>query len=180
VRPSTRSTVKVSSVTATCAACARRGSVAKVCLPGPQQSFQVLFNYTLQSADFHSIEPVAFLQSDRAQPEFGNFLVAFDVNVGWFNTVARVEEEPVWGASEDGRHVCGILHAAQADHHKYRSQRPMPKSDRRLQKTAPSLVMVQRPAIPVVRVVSHRPESTTVFSGSSAAVCASTSHDGFE
>jgi hypothetical protein len=40
---------------------------------------------------FHSIEPIAFLKSDRAQPEFGDFLIAFYVNVGCFNTVARVE-----------------------------------------------------------------------------------------
>ena len=100
----------MSSVTATCKACARRDSVAKERLPGIHYGVQILFNYTLQSADFHPIETAAFLQSDWAQPKLRDVVVAFDVNVRRFRAITCVKEESVWAAAKNRRHRGGILH----------------------------------------------------------------------
>jgi len=109
VRPSTRSTVNVSSDTATCRACACRVSAAKECLPKTQNRIQILFNYTLESADFQPVKTAAFLQSDRAQPKLGNIVITLDVNMGRFGSISRIEEETVRAASENRWHCRGIL-----------------------------------------------------------------------
>jgi hypothetical protein len=58
----------------------------------------------LDSVDLDSRETAAALQSDRIEPEFGHIIVAFDMDVGRFVSIASVEEESVWANTQNGRH----------------------------------------------------------------------------
>ena len=66
-------------------------------------------NYTLNAGDFHPAESAAALQADRSQPELGNAVVAFDVDVGRFYAISGIEEESVGAAAEHGGHAGRIL-----------------------------------------------------------------------
>jgi hypothetical protein len=52
-----------------------------------------------EPVNLFSRETVVALKPDGVEPEFGLSVVAFDVDVGRFASVARVEEESVWARS---------------------------------------------------------------------------------
>ena len=81
VRPSTKSTKSVSSLTATFWAAATRELSCEELIPRPQQIVCAIFNYTVESADFQAAESAAVLQPDRIKPELGPIVVSLHVNM---------------------------------------------------------------------------------------------------
>jgi len=55
-------------------------------------------------AYLHPREPTAALQANGVQPQFGDIIVAFDMNVGRLVPITGVEEEPVWPLTQNCRH----------------------------------------------------------------------------
>jgi hypothetical protein len=103
-RPSTRSTVRASSVTVICVACAGRGSAGEKVIPGPQQEFDILLDYSADTANFHTAETATVVQAYRSKPEFGRVDVSFDMDVWRLAAISGVEIEAVWPAPQNRRH----------------------------------------------------------------------------
>ena len=55
--------------------------------------------------DFRAPETAAALQPDRIEPELGDIIVAFYVDMRWLLPIARIEKEPVGAGAEDSRHA---------------------------------------------------------------------------
>src|SRR5208282_1553812 len=72
VRPSARSTDKVSSLTSTLVARASRGSTAEKLIPTLQQLLSVLLDQPADPVDFLPAETAATLQSHGIEPELGS------------------------------------------------------------------------------------------------------------
>jgi hypothetical protein len=104
VRPSVKSTDKALFVTATFRALALCISFIEVFIPTFQQPFFVYLYKILNPVDFISTEAADFLQPYRIEPEFGFVFVPLNVNMRRFMTIACVEKESVWPASECSRH----------------------------------------------------------------------------
>lgn len=66
-------------------------------------------DYITDMAEFHTAESLARLEADGFEPEFGVFLIPFDVYVRGLKPVSRVEEEPIWSAAQDCRHGLGSV-----------------------------------------------------------------------
>jgi hypothetical protein len=92
VRPSLKSTIRLSSVTITLWALA---STVKELIPTPQQAITVLLNQCLYPIDLISTIPTAILQSDGIEPELGDIVVTFNMSVRRLVAVGRVKEEPI-------------------------------------------------------------------------------------
>ncbi len=103
VRPSSSSTVRLSSVTSTWRAVADRISIAKVVIPLSQQVLQVFLYEFVQPSDLSSAKPATAAKSDRIKPEFRDLVMAFNVNVWRFISITRVEEESVRFNPQYGR-----------------------------------------------------------------------------
>jgi hypothetical protein len=95
VRPSSSSTVTLSSVTTTFLAVVGRISTAKVVIPVPQQILSVLLNKSVQPSDLGSTEATAALKPDRIKPELRNLVITFNMYVWGFIPIPCVEEESV-------------------------------------------------------------------------------------
>ena len=111
VRPSLRSTVRVSSVTATPVARGVVASVAEVVIPGLKQLCRALVYEPADIANLGPPKSAAAGQPDRAEPELGDAVVPLDVNMRRLVTVARVGEEPIGPDFGDGRQrasICGL------------------------------------------------------------------------
>src|SRR5437867_3263894 len=81
VRPSTKSTVRASSVSPTDWARASCISTTEELIPAPKQSLLMLLNEPGNCIQFSSAEAAGTLQSDGVQPEFYYHLLAPDVDV---------------------------------------------------------------------------------------------------
>jgi hypothetical protein len=95
VRPSSSSTVTLSSVTTTFLAVAGRISTAKVVIPLPQQILSVLLNKSVQPIDLGSTKATAALNPDRIKPELRNLVITFNVHVRGLIPIPCVKEESV-------------------------------------------------------------------------------------
>ena len=96
VRPSTRSTVNVSSVTITSWAYASKYvSTAKVLIPLIEQLCLVILDNVLYSVNFFPTESIAMVKPDRLQPKFCSIIVALNMNMGWFATIPSIKEKSV-------------------------------------------------------------------------------------
>jgi hypothetical protein len=82
-------------VITTCLAADNLMSIAKVVIPGPDQLLCIVLHKFVEALDLGSGKPSAILKPNRVRPEFGNLVVAFDVDMGWFIAVACEEKEPV-------------------------------------------------------------------------------------
>src|SRR5271157_4538549 len=95
VRPSSSSTVILSSVTTTFLAVAGRISTAKVVIPLPQQMLSVLLNKSVQPSDLRSTEATTALKPDRIKPELRNLVITLNMHVRWLIAIPCVEKESV-------------------------------------------------------------------------------------
>src|SRR3972149_10649714 len=95
VRPSTRSTTKASSVTATCCASAARSSLGEVLIPRSTKVSRVLPHQCLQTSDLGPAKPAALRQPYRIEPELAPVRFPLDGYVARLLPVSGVEEEPV-------------------------------------------------------------------------------------
>ena len=55
--------------------------------------------------DFSPRKSTAALHPHGVQPELGNIIVPFDVNMSWFGPVTRVKEKPIRTMKQDCRHI---------------------------------------------------------------------------
>jgi hypothetical protein len=69
----------------------------------------VNLNQPLNAAKLIRTEAMAPFKPNRIDPEFGLVIVAFDMNVGWFIAISRVEKEPVRTTSKYGGHAVMVL-----------------------------------------------------------------------
>ncbi len=100
LRPSASSTESVSFVEFTERALGICDSVVlEVLIPALEQVFSVLLYESLDSIDLGSGEPVTPAESHRRQPELCLAVIAFDVDMRRFVSVARIEEKSVRAAS---------------------------------------------------------------------------------
>jgi len=49
----------------------------------------------LDAVEFTATKTAAALQSHRIEPELGNSIIAFNVDMFWFVAITGVEEEPI-------------------------------------------------------------------------------------
>jgi len=91
-RPALRSTIKLSSVTTRLCA---RTSASKVLIPTPNQLFSIVFCQLLDAVEFTATKTAAALQSHWIEPELGNSIIAFNVDMFWFVAITGVEEETI-------------------------------------------------------------------------------------
>src|SRR5947209_4491926 len=104
VRPSTRSTVRVSSLSVTWRALAAWISSAEVLIPAPQQRGLLILDKLLHLANLAPGEPTLAVEANRFEPELGDAVVTFDVDVRRLATISRIEEKPVGTNSQYRRH----------------------------------------------------------------------------
>jgi hypothetical protein len=79
-------------------------SVTEVVIPGLQQFPRVLIRKAGDVAKLCPPKTAAAGQPYRIKPELGDARIPLDMNVRGLMTVARIEEEPIWPHSENGRH----------------------------------------------------------------------------
>ena len=70
-------------------------SIAKVVIPRPDQLLSIVLHKSVEAVNLSSGKSSAILKSNRIEPEFGNLVVPFDMDMGWFIAVACEEKEPV-------------------------------------------------------------------------------------
>src|SRR5262249_55601872 len=104
MRPSARSTDKVSSLTSTWVARASRVSTVEELIPTLQQLFLILLDQLADPIDLFTSETAAALEPDGVEPEFRFAVITFDVDVRRLAPIAGVEEEPKRTHSEYSRH----------------------------------------------------------------------------
>jgi hypothetical protein len=111
VRPSTRWTTSVSSVTDTCCARASQISIGggEVLMPSSQKMLFLRNDQAFNLIEFRSTVPAATSQPYRIEPELRTVCIALDVNVRWLSVVRRIEEEPVGALATNGRHWMSLL-----------------------------------------------------------------------
>jgi hypothetical protein len=95
VRPSSRSKIKLSSVTETFCAKAIRISIAKVLIPCPQQAVLILLHKSEKPIYFIAAESSAIVQPDRIEPKFGYLILSFDMHMSRLILVTGIEEKPM-------------------------------------------------------------------------------------
>jgi len=104
VRPSTRSTLKASSVTTTLCANVVERSTGEVVIPAPQE-FTVVFSHEgYDSINLGPAEATTLLQANGIEPDLRYLVIPFNVNMFGLRTIAGVKEEPVWSNPENARH----------------------------------------------------------------------------
>ncbi len=96
MRPSSRSTIRLSSVTEMLRAKVVRISVAKIFIPRSMQVFSVFHHEPVKLADLEAVESAAVLKPYGIKPEFGDFFVTFDMDMRRLIPVTSVKEEPIW------------------------------------------------------------------------------------
>jgi hypothetical protein len=104
LRPSTRSTIKVSSVTVTCCAIADRKSLGEVLIPRSTKLYSVVSHHRLHPANLGPAKAAAPGQPYWIKPELGSVRISLHMHVPWFVSVSRVEKQPIGSAPEDRRH----------------------------------------------------------------------------
>src|SRR4051812_4308552 len=92
VRPSLRSTVSVSSVTATCVAKTVWVSTAEELIPTLLQLFAMLLDQLPKSVEILAPEAATAFQTDGTEPKLCLTAVAFHVNVGRLPSIPGIEE----------------------------------------------------------------------------------------
>src|SRR5689334_61866 len=92
-RPSTRSTVSVSSLTITRAARAGQCSIGEVLIPRPQELRLVGADQLENTCQLGYAEAAALLESYGIQPDLGPAASSLDMNVRRLDSIAGVEEE---------------------------------------------------------------------------------------
>ena len=104
VRPSTRSTIRVSLVTWTLCARACPNSVGEEVIPRLSQVYGLLHHQLLNFGELRSAEPDTLREANRVEPELRPTLSARYMDVSGFLTIGRIEEESVGAGSENRRH----------------------------------------------------------------------------
>ena len=79
-------------------------SVTEIAIPNLQQFRRVLLHEAGDIAKLCPSKTAAAGEPYRIEPELGDTRVSLGMNVRWLVAVARIEEEPIWPNSEDGRH----------------------------------------------------------------------------
>lgn len=64
-------------------------------IPVFQKYYSIIFYNLANGVDFLSFEATTILKSYRLQPEFGNFIIPFDIDMGWFVAVTSEEKETI-------------------------------------------------------------------------------------
>ena len=95
LRPSLSSTVKVSSVTITISAAGIEISTAEVCIPCLSKGVLIRDHKVLKTTDLCTRESSALLQPNRIEPKFRQVVFSFNMNVGRFIPISRIEEESI-------------------------------------------------------------------------------------
>src|SRR5262249_36420401 len=95
VRPSSKSTTRVSVVVETSRARMAVTSIVAMVIPAPQEFFVVGQHKLKQPIELASPESVASLETNRRKPELGNGRISFNVDVRRLTTVPGVKEAPV-------------------------------------------------------------------------------------
>ncbi len=104
VRPSESSTVNVSPVTVTSPASGNLTSTVEIFIPRLHENRLPRFYYPRNPAYFGRPESATHLKPYRFQPELGDPIISFDVNMRRFVTIARVEEKAIRTFPQYGRH----------------------------------------------------------------------------
>src|SRR5579862_5338437 len=94
VRPSVKSTERVSSVTCTDWAWAVRISSIEILLPTCHESFVVGFENPNNPPDFLTAESSVALEPRRRQPELCYVCIPLNVNVRWLLAIGGEKEKP--------------------------------------------------------------------------------------
>lgn len=95
VRPSLKSTCKVSSVTVIFSTAGISISIVEVCMPCLSQLVLMAADNALKTSNFISREPAAALQVNRFEPKFSNSVFSLDMNVKGFVSVAGKKEKTI-------------------------------------------------------------------------------------
>src|SRR3954468_4160377 len=104
VRPSARSTVNASSVTAISSALTVPISRLEIFIPTSQQKLLVFFDQSLDPHDLTTAEALTVLESNRLQPELCDLVLAFHMDVRRLVPISCIEEKPVRSRTKNGRH----------------------------------------------------------------------------
>ena len=104
LRPSLKSTLRVSSVTVMLSAVGTSASTVEVRIPCLLKHSVVLMHQLLYPAYFRASESATALKANRIKPEFRDFVIAFDMNVSGLVAIARIEKESVRTFSQDSWH----------------------------------------------------------------------------
>lgn len=91
LRPSTRSTVSVTLVTETCAAAHGVNSEVEESVPCIDALLLVCGDKVVASVDLVAVKPSTVLQDNGFQPEFGDAVIPFHMNMAGFVTITGVE-----------------------------------------------------------------------------------------
>jgi hypothetical protein len=110
-RPSTRSTVSVSSLIITRSASAGQCSIGEVLIPHPEELRLIGANQFQNTRDLVPPEAAAFLEPYGSKPHLGVISLTLDVNVWWLTPVSSVKEEPVRSNAERCWHDGGRMAA---------------------------------------------------------------------
>lgn len=95
VRPSARSTVIESLVTATDWALTILNSTVKVFIPVPKELLLVFLYKFLNPVKSPLVKSATLLKSDRIEPEFSGVFVMFNMNMGRLIAITGIKKESV-------------------------------------------------------------------------------------
>lgn len=70
-----------------------------------QEGNSIFFDEAQQRGEFAAAESHVRSEGGRRQPEFGELLGLFDMDVGWLPPLVTEEEEAKSGGTENGRHL---------------------------------------------------------------------------
>ena len=103
VLPSTRSTIRASSLTCMLCAMASLNSVSEILMPSPQKQSRPLRHHSLYPSDLHGAKPTAPFHVYRVQPKLCSTRFPLNAHVRRFVSVRRIEKERVRSGPKDGR-----------------------------------------------------------------------------
>src|SRR5262245_61059660 len=96
VRPSLKSTLRVSSVTLTLSARGINISTAEIVMPCLKELLLVVAEQSLNAPKLCTNKSVIALQSKRIKPELYQLVVSLNVHMRRFITIPGVKEETIW------------------------------------------------------------------------------------
>ncbi len=109
VRPSLRSTLKVSSVTVTFSAVGTAISTAEILIPRLQECSVMIVYKLVHSTNLSAGKSSTPVQSDRLKPELGQFLFTFDMHMRRFIAIPCIEEKTVRPDSQSCWHYSTFI-----------------------------------------------------------------------
>lgn len=84
------------------------GLIVKVLIPSPQEEGLIFVHDSTQLGQLMRAKTGGTGQADGLEPELGQVLITFDVNVRWFVVLSAKEEETIWADDQDCGHISCI------------------------------------------------------------------------